>query len=171
MTHITRLTESDARDRLASLVELLADTVNAGASVGFLRPLDAELARRYWQDVLTAVGQGTRILLIACVDDEIVGSVQLDLCGKQNGGHRAEVQKLIVRSRQRRQGIATELMDAIEREARAADRSLLVLDTEAGSAAVPFYEALQWQRVGSIPAFALSTDGVPTPNVIYYKIL
>jgi acetyltransferase len=171
MTQITRLTESDARVHLASLANLLADTVNSGASVGFLRPLDAGLARTYWQEVLDAVGTGTRILLIASVDEEIVGSVQLDLCGKQNGGHRAEVQKLIVRSQQRRQGIARELMRAIEREARSAARSLLVLDTEAGSAAVPFYESLQWKRVGSIPDFALSTDGVPTPNVIYYKLL
>ena len=171
MTQITRLTESDARVHLASLADLLADTVNSGASVGFVRPLDADLARTYWQEVLDAVGKGTRILLIASVEEEIVGSVQLDLCGKQNGGHRAEVQKLIVRSQRRRQGIARELMRAIEREARAAARSLLVLDTEAGSAAVPFYDSLEWNRLGSIPEFALSTDGVPTPNVIYYKIL
>ena len=171
MVHITRLTESDARAHLATLIALLADTVNSGASVGFLRPLDAGLARAYWQDILAAVGRGTRILLIARVDGEIAGSVQLDLCEKQNGGHRGEVQKLIVRSQQRRQGIATELMRAIEAEARAAARSLLVLDTEAGSAAVPFYESLDWIRVGSIPDFALSTDGVPTPNVIYYKKL
>jgi GNAT superfamily N-acetyltransferase len=76
-----------------------------------------------------------------------------------------------VRSYYRRQGIASDLMHAIEREARAAARSLLVLDTEARSGAEPFYEMLQWQRVGSIPGFALNTDGVPTPNTIYYKMI
>ena len=171
MTQITRVDEAEGRSQLDRLVALLADTVNNGASVGFLRPLDANLARDYWQDVFTSVGKGTKILLIARTGDLVVGSVQLELCARQNSLHRAEVQKLIVLSRHRRQGIASLLMEAIEREARAATRSLLVLDTEARSGAEPFYESLQWQRVGSIPGFALSTDGVPTPNTIYYKAI
>jgi len=171
MVDITRLDEAGARRRLDDLAALLTDTVDNGASVGFLRPLDESLARGYWHEVCAAVGKGTRILLIACADGRLVGSVQLDLATRPNGRHRAEVQKLIVLSRDRRQGIATRLMEAIEREAQAAARSLLVLDTEARSGAEPFYESLQWQRVGSIPGFALSTDGVPTPNVIYYKMI
>jgi acetyltransferase len=158
MTDITRLTASDARAERDRLIALLADTVNHGASVGFLRPLDAALAC-------------DRILLVARSGGEIVGSVQLDLATRQNGVHRAEVQKLIVLSRCRRQGIASALMQAIEGEAHRAARSLLVLDTEARSGAEPFYESLQWQRVGSIPDFALNTDGVPTPNTIYYKMI
>src|SRR6185295_3410295 len=134
-------------------------------------PLDAALARDYWDEVGAAVERGTRILLVARSGGEIVGSVQLDLAMRQNGVHRAEVQKLIVLSRCRRQGIASALMQAIEGEAHRAARSLLVLDTEARSGAEPFYESLQWQRVGSIPDFALNTDGVPTPNTIYYKMI
>jgi ribosomal protein S18 acetylase RimI-like enzyme len=171
MTQITRLTESEARSQLDQFIALLADTVNNGSSVGFLRPLDANLARDYWHEVFASVGRGTKILLIARIDNEMVGSVQLDLCTRQNGLHRAEVQKLVVLSRYRRQGIASELMHAIEREAQAATRSLLVLDTEARSGAEPFYESLQWNRIGSIPNYALSTDGVPTPNTIYYKMI
>ena len=171
MTHITRLSESEARAQLDQFIALLADTVNSGASVGFLRPLDANLARDYWHEVFAAVGKGTRILLIARIDNHIVGSVQLDLCTRQNGLHRAEVQKLIVLSRCRRRGIASELMDAIEREAQAATRSLLVLDTEARSGAEPFYESLRWRRIGSIPGYALNTDGVPTSNTIYCKMI
>jgi acetyltransferase len=168
---INRLSESDAHAELDPLVALLADTVNTGASVGFLRPLDAAVARAYWCDVCAAVGKGARILLVGRVGGEVVGSVQLELCAKPNGLHRAEVQKLIVLSRFRRRGVATSLMQAIEAEARAAARSLLVLDTEAKSAGEPFYESLHWQRVGSIPNYALSTDGVPTPNAIYYKLI
>jgi acetyltransferase len=171
MAHIIRLDASDARRHLDQFVALLADTVDNGASVGFLRPLDAGLARGYWDEVFASMARGTKILLVATSDDQIVGSVQLELATRQNGRHRAEVQKLIVLTRHRRQGIASQLMDAIEREARAAARSLLVLDTEAGSVAEPFYDARQWQRVGSIPNFALSTDGVPTPNIIYCKMI
>ena len=171
MIDIIRLSASDARAVRDRLIALLADTVDHGASVGFLRPLDQAVARDYWNEVWAAVERGTRILLIARLGGEIVGSVQLDLALRPNGVHRAEVQKLIVLSRCRRQGIAGELMRAIEGEARAAARSLLVLDTEARSGAEPFYESQQWQRVGSIPGFALNTDGVPTPNTIYYKII
>ena len=171
MTQITRISEAEGRSQIDQFIGLLADTVNNGASVGFLRPLDTNLAHDYWHDVFTSVGKGAKILLIAREDALIVGSVQLELCARQNGLHRAEVQKLIVLSRCRRQGIASRLMDAIEREAQAATRSLLVLDTEARSGAEPFYESLRWQRVGSIPDFALSTDGVPTPNTIYYKAI
>ena len=169
MTTITRLTETDARARLDEFDALLADTVNHGSSVGFLRPMDAAIGRGYWHEVLAAVASGSKILLAARDGDTIVGSAQLELAMRPNGVHRAEVQKVIVRSSHRRQGIARALMEAIEREARAAGRSLLVLDTEVGAGAEPFYEALQWQRVGSIPGFALNTDGVPTPNTIYYK--
>ena len=171
MTPITRLDEPAARAARDQFIALLTDTVNHGASVGFLRPLDAGIARKYWEEVFASVGAGTKILLAAQVDDTIVGSVQLELAQRPNGVHRAEVQKLVVLSRYRRRGIASELMQAVEREARAAARSLLVLDTESGSGAEPFYETLHWQRVGSIPAFALNTDGVPTPNVIFYKMI
>ena len=171
MTDITRLTESDARAHLDQFIAWLTDTVDHGASVGFLRPLDATLARDYWHEVFAAVARGTRILLIARIGHDIVGSVQLDLAMRPKGRHRADVHMLIVGSRGRRLGIASYLRPAIDREARAAARTLLVLDTEARSGAEPFYEALQWQRVGSIPNFALNTDGVPTPNTIYYKMI
>ena len=171
MIAITRLTEPDARALLDQCAALLADTVDHGASVGFLRPLDGGIARDYWDEVLGGVARGTKILLAARQDGRLVGSVQLELAMRPNGRHRGEVQKLIVLSSHRRQGIASALMAAIEREARAAQRSLLVLDTEMGSGAEPLYESLGWQRVGSIPGFALNTDGVPTPNTIYYKTI
>ena len=72
-------------------------------------------------------------------------------------------------ARCRRRGIARQLMQAIEAQARDAGRTLLVLDTESGSDAVPFYESQGWERCGSIPDFALSADGVPTANILYYK--
>ena len=94
MTTITRLAESDARARLDDLVALLADAVNSGSSVGFLRPMDAGIARDYWLEVLAAVASGSRILLAARDGHELVGSAQLDLAGRPNGVHRAEVQKV-----------------------------------------------------------------------------
>jgi acetyltransferase len=169
MADIVRLTAAHVQAESAALMALLEDAVNHGASVGFLRPLDHDLCRAYWDEVGAAVAGGGRILLAAREAGEIVGSVQLDLSPKQNGRHRAEVQKLLVLARWRRRGIARHLMRAIEDQARAAGRSLLVLDTESGSAAVAFYDSLGWERCGSIPDFALSADGVPTANILYYK--
>jgi acetyltransferase len=168
MADIIRLSATEAQRYLEELVLLLEDAVNNGASIGFLRPLKLNAARDYWRDTFNAVANG-RVLLIARADNRVIGSVQLDLCGKENGSHRAEVQKLLVLTRYRRQGLAKQLMEAIELAARESQRSLLVLDTEAGSGAVPFYESLRWLRAGSIPDYAMSADGVPTPNVIYYK--
>lgn len=166
---ITRLTEADALADIDALIALLTDTVDHGASVGFLRPMDAAIARAYWDEVIDGVARGSKVLLAGRMDDRLVGSVQLEFAGRPNGRHRAEVQKLIVATSHRRRGIAKQLMQVIEREAVVAGRWLLVLDTELGSGAAPLYEALGWQRVGSIPSFATNTDGVPTPNVIYFK--
>ncbi len=171
MYSIQRIDESEARTHFAAFLDLIDDAVNGGASIGFLRPLDRSLAKDYWEDVFAAIGRGTRLLLVASVGTEIVGSVQLDLCQKQNGIHRAEVQKLLVLTRYRRQGIAAALMHAVEKEAAAAARSLLFLDTEQRSEGEPFYESQQWIRCGSIPGYALSADGVPTANVIFFKAI
>jgi acetyltransferase len=163
--------DAAAQTMQPQLIELLADAVNNGASVGFLRPLDQERATHYWQGVFTDINAGSRVLLVAKTGDKIIGTVQLDLSHKQNGSHRAEVQKLLVLSSYRRQGVASQLMRAIEREAKALGRWLVVLDTELECAADRLYRSLNWIECGSIPSFALSTDGAPTANVIFYKSL
>src|SRR4051812_18892298 len=122
MRDIRRLSADEAGKVLAQLVTLLQDAVNDGASVGFTQPLPADAAERYWQDAIREVAQGSRILLAALHEGAVVGSVQLGLCTRPNGLHRAEVQKLLVHTRCRRQGIARALMAAIEQEARAARR-------------------------------------------------
>jgi hypothetical protein len=61
------------------------------------------------------------------------------------------------------------------REAEAAalelGRTLLVLDTEAGSHAEDVYKHLGWTPCGGVPGYALSTAGVPRANAYYYKTL
>ena len=169
MHSIERLTEEQARAVLPELVALMQDAVHDGASIGFLAPLSAEVAEAFWRDVIREVGQQSRILLIARRDDDVVGTVQLGLCTRPNGLHRAEVQKLFVHTRWRGQGIAKALMSAIEQEARAAGRNLLVLDTEQGKTAQAMYECSGWNRVGEIPDFARSPDGHLHDTVIFYR--
>ncbi len=156
---IDRPHADEAQGVLPQLVALLRDAVHDGASIGFTQPLATDVAERYWQDVFHEVGKGSRILLATRREGVVVGTVQLNLCTRPNGLHRAEVQKLLVHTRWRRQGIASALMSAIEQEARAVQRSLLYLDTEPHKPAAAMYERTGWIRAGEIPGYACSPDG------------
>ena len=165
---ITPDTFAEVRSRLSAL---LLDAVGHGASVGFLATIDDGEADAYWRGVEAAVAEGTRLLLVAGVDADVHGSVQLDLCQRKNGINRAEVQKLIVHSAARRRGIAMSLMAALEGEALARERGVLFLDTEAGAPAEVLYRTLGYTFVGGIPEYACTPRGRWTSNAIYYKTL
>ena len=159
--------ESSLRE---GLVALLQDCVDNGASVGFLAPLKAETARRYWEGIFAALDDNLT-LWTATDNGRVVGSVQLSRCGKENGRHRAEVQKLFVLTSHRGQGIASRLMETLETFARAQGITLLTLDTEAGSGAESLYQRLSYQRVGEIPDYAANPDGELHATALYFKIL
>jgi ribosomal protein S18 acetylase RimI-like enzyme len=97
--------------------------------------------------------------------------VQLALATKENGRHRAEVQKLLVHTRFRRRGIARSLMSAVEKAALRMGRTLLVLDTEEGSPAERPYEKCGYARAGIIPQYARSAEGSLISTVIFYRLL
>ncbi|WP_409525888.1 GNAT family N-acetyltransferase [Nitrincola sp. MINF-07-Sa-05] len=169
MITIRRITTTEP-DTLVQLSELLIDAIEGGASVGFLSPVSRSSIENYWQGVFAALANGF-VLLIAEEQGRIVGSVQLDPCQKENGRHRAEVQKLFVLRSHRGHGISSLLMQAVEHQAVELDRSLLHLDTLAGSAAESIYQHLGWQRAGEIPDYAAEPGGVLFPTVIFYKQL
>ena len=66
------------------------------------------------------------------------------------------------------------LMQAVEAAAAQRGRSLLVLDTETGSAGQHLYAALGYTAIGEIPQYAIATQGVDHGKVgstFMYKIL
>ena len=168
---LQQLSATEARNHIHGLVELLRDSVESGASVGFLLPISSTAAESYWSDVLYQLESGQRVLLIARDDNHIVGTVQLELASKQNALHRAEVQKLLVHTRNRNQGIARMLMTGIEKVARGLNRTLLVLDTLKGSDAEKLYGKWGYTRLGAIPNYARVSDSSLQPTVIFYKVL
>jgi ribosomal protein S18 acetylase RimI-like enzyme len=97
--------------------------------------------------------------------------VQVQLASKENASHRGEVQKLLVHRRFRRKGIARELMGAVETVALECGRTLLVLDTELGSAAQRLYEDLGYIRVGIILRYARRGNGALHDTVMFYRLL
>jgi GNAT superfamily N-acetyltransferase len=153
-----------------AFMELLRDSVDSGASIGFLAPLPATEGRDFWRAVRSELAAG-RILLGAYADGKLVGSVQLAPVAKPNGRHRAEVQKLLVLQAFRGRGIAKALMAALERKAGELGRWLLVLDTVPRQPAEKLYERLGYVRAGVVPDYAESSSGGFDPTVIFYKRL
>ena len=173
MTTTLEMLDADAvRARERELVDILVDSVDGGASVGFLPPLARAEAAGYWRSVAEAIADGSRVLLVAGpTGAPATGTVQLDLCTRANGLHRAEVVRLLVHRAARRQGLGRMLMEAIEAEARRRERTTLVLDTREGDPSEILYRSLGWQCAGVIPRYARSADGALDGSAFYYKIL
>jgi GNAT superfamily N-acetyltransferase len=153
---------------IPQLGALLQDAVDNGAPLGFLAPLRPETATRYWDGVFAAIG-GDRIVWVAESDDRVVGTVQLELCAKESGRHRAEVQKLAVLQSHRGRGISSLLMAAAEKFAAAQDRTLLILNAPEGSKAEAIYRHRGWQVAGRIPGYAVGYDGMLVATMYLYK--
>jgi len=157
--------------RSDELGRLLCDSVNGGASVGFLLPLDRDHAWAYWMDVSRGIATGAVQLLVLEQGDELVGTVQLREAHRTNGRHRAEVAKLMVRSLYRQQGHGRQLMLAVQALARGRGRTTLVLDTRSGDRAERLFVALGWVKSGEVPAFARNADGSLHAATFYHLIL
>jgi GNAT superfamily N-acetyltransferase len=168
---ISELDSATTQRAAGALGALLRDAVEGGASVAFVLPLPEAVVADYWAHVAADVGRGTRVLLGAWAGDRLVGTAQIDLVQRPNALHRAEVQRVLVHSTARRRGIGRALMLSIENAARARGRTLLVLDTQAGSAAEPLYRGLGYTEAGRIPRYAATPDGMLISTVIFYKHL
>ncbi|QOV34060.1 GNAT family N-acetyltransferase [Streptomyces ferrugineus] len=166
---VTRLDETQLLDRAEDLADLLMDTVDDGASVGFLAPLDPGAALAWWKERAAAVGAGRLAVWVAHMGGRTVGTVGLDFPDKPNSGHRAELVKLMVHRHARGQGLGRRLLTTAEEAAIEAGVTLLHLDTETDSRAERLYESAGWTRAGVIPDYAASPAGVLWPTTIYYK--
>jgi GNAT superfamily N-acetyltransferase len=152
------LTPQQARARRVALVDLLIDAVEGGASVNFVRPMTRAKAEAWWEGALASHARGERLIFTAEAGGRVDGTVQLILASQENQAFRAELSKMLVHSRARRQGLGTALMRAAEDEARRIGRTLLTLDTEAGSAGERLYARLGWTKFGEVPGYATSAD-------------
>ena len=165
---IERLTAAQAADAIDELIELLRDSLEHGAWLGFALPLQSDQAWRYWTQVIADVDREARVLLVAYQAGQIVGAVQLEPATTRNAPHRAEVQKLLVHSRARRQGIGRALMQAIGAVAFEMGRRLLVLNTRKGNHAEQLYRQIGYIRAGEIPRYTCNLDGELSNTVFYY---
>jgi GNAT superfamily N-acetyltransferase len=153
------------------LADLLVACVAEDASLEFLPPLSRDRAIGFWKQTSAAVAAGSRVLLVAWRDGVLAGSVTLDLATAQNQPHVAAIQKLLVDPAARRAGIGRALMRRAEQAARGHGRTILSLDTRAGSAAEALYRAESWQELGRIPGFEVDAARRPHDTVFFWKPL
>ncbi|RCS23764.1 N-acetyltransferase [Phyllobacterium salinisoli] len=158
-----------ARSTLPALAEILTDCVNGGASVGFMEPFSSGDALPYWSRVASEVEAGNTVLLAAEHQGQIVGTVQLGMAQMPNQPHRADLKKLLVHRNARGLGLARQLMQNAETEARKRGKTLLCLDTATGSPAEAIYAHLGWQKAGIIPNYALFPDGSYCATTFFYR--
>jgi ribosomal protein S18 acetylase RimI-like enzyme len=156
--------------QIDELADVLIDCVEGGASVSFMHPLSHDRAVAFWRRVAHGVTAGERALLVAQDARGLCGTVQLVLDQPENQPHRADLSKLLVHRRARRQGLGAALMQAAETTARECGKTLLVLDTANGEAE-RLYERLGWERVGVIPGYALLPHGGLCGTTVYYRTL
>ena len=157
--------------QVEALADVLIDCIDGGAGISFMHPLAPAKARAFWRRIGDDVAEGRRALLIAEDGDGVVGTVQLVLDQPENQPHRADLSKMLVHRRARRQGLGAALMEAAEQMARDCGKTLLVLDTVTGSDAERLYERLGWVRVGTIPGYALQSRGGLAATTVFYKAL
>jgi len=168
---IRRLSAREARECVSALAEVLVDCVEGGASVSFMLPFTLAEAEEFFRNVADGVAQDERILLAAFVDSKLVGTVQIVTAMPPNQPHRADVSKLLVHRSVRRRGTGALLMRHTEHEARAAGKTLLVLDTATGGDAERLYERMNWVKGCVIPRYARFPDGQWGDTTIFWKEL
>jgi GNAT superfamily N-acetyltransferase len=146
------------------LAQLLLDAHASDMALGLAAPLTRERAAAAWREL-----RGT--VLAAFDGGVVVGAVCLTRTSAENGRHRAEVQKLVVRADVRGGGIGTKLLGAAAERANAEGITLLWLTTHAGTRSDAFYERSGWTRVGEIPGYARLPSGSLAANAFFYREL
>lgn len=168
---IRATTPAELERLLPAFVQLFCESVNGGASLGFLPPLAPEDGGTYWRSLHPELRTGRRLLLAAYAADHLVGSVQLALPSWPNARHRAELQKLFVATPLRGRGVGRSLVAALHDAARQHGRSLILLNTRRGDPTETFYQGLGYQAVGVTPGYTIGPAGERFDNLTLYQDL
>jgi GNAT superfamily N-acetyltransferase len=171
LVSIRVLNAAEAEARLDELSDILVDAVALGASVNFMAGFSSDEARAFWRNQLPGLLNGEKQLFVGDDGERLVATVILTFAPQPNAPHRAEVTKMLVLSRARRQGVGRRLLMTVEAEARKAGRTLLMLDTETGSAGDMLYRSCGWTEIGRVPGHAFRPDGRLAETTLFYKTL
>ncbi len=174
---IRTLDAAEAEARLAELADILVDAVAHGASVNFMAGFSHAEACAFWQGQIPGIAERERRLFVGEERKQgeqggrLVATAVLTFAHQPNAPHRAEIGKMLVHSSARRQGLGRRLLGAAEAAALAAGRTLLLLDTESGSAGDLLYRSGGWVEYGRVPGHAFRPDGRLAETTMFYKAL
>lgn len=169
---VRALDVGEAAARVSELADILVDAVAGGASVNFMAGFRHDEGLAFWRGQLPGVAEGgTRLIVGEDGGGRLVGTVLLFFARQPNAPHRAEVGKMLVHSSARRRGLGRRLLSAAEAAALEAGRTLLVLDTESGSAGDALYRRCGWTAAGGIPDHSYTTDGRLAEATVFFKAL
>jgi GNAT superfamily N-acetyltransferase len=168
---VRRLPAAEIRERADELAELVIHAARAAAmeeeTGAAVRPLDAV---GWTLDVADGAGR-LRIVLVAELDGEIVGAVQVLRPGTALKPHLAEISELMVHPRERGRGIGRALMRSAEEAALAWGASLLTLGASVNARGRGFYAGLGWRMAGVIPGYVPVRGGREADTAVYYKTI
>ncbi len=168
---VARLDAAAASSAVRALAAILVASVDDGASVSFLAPLDPARAEAFWRETARGVAEGREVLIVGWRDGRLAGTVTVTPAWQPNQAHRAAVSKLLVHPDARGAGLGNALMEAAERESLDLGRTLLTLDTAPGGASARLYHRRGYREAGRIPGYSLDRDGRREETVIFWRAL
>ncbi len=151
---VEMLTKLSKRD-LNELIDASETAITDGSGLGWAKVPPRAVLERYWKGVLVVP---SRQLFAARFEKVIAGSVQLVEPSSQREiwGFAASIDMHFVAPWARGHGLARELVEAVESEARKRKYKVLNLSVaESQSRAIEHYEKLGFARWGVHPKYAL----------------
>lgn len=161
---ITRLKEAD----LVSLCESTEDAIRDGIGFNWNTCPAREVLESYWKGVLLVP---ERDLIGARIDNTLVGSIQLvkPAASKQMEAFRASINNHFIAPWARGHGLAVELLNEAEEEAKRQGFSVLLLSVrETQKRAMALYEDHGFKCWGTLPYYE-SVSGKMLTGYHYYK--
>ena len=165
---IVELSAGEVRAAADELAQLLLDAHASNMALGLAGPLSREHAAKVWHDTAGLLDPACHVLLAAREDGRVFGTVQIVRATSENGGHRAEIQRLAVLGDRRGAGIGRALLGAAAERARALGLRVLWLTTHADTGSDLFYAAAGWTRLGVVPLYSARPDGTLAGGAFYY---
>ncbi|MGJ8526142.1 Acetyltransferase [Halomonadaceae bacterium LMG 33818] len=158
---------------VAALTRILIDSVDLGASISFMAPLSVKDASYFWlENVNPEVIDGHRVLMVAEVNGQVSGTVQVITAMPPNQPQRCEVAKMIVHPDARGKGLGRRLMEEAIAYGKRSGKTLMTLDTRTGDVAEHLYSTLGFEVAGVIPDFSYDPNGKALrPTTYMYRYL
>lgn len=166
-----RIAESLDGRAMDELCDATAAAIEDGGGFGWLIPPPRQVMESYYSGVVLVPG---RTLFLGLLDGVIAGSAQLTRPTRNNEAQAAActLMSAFVAPWARGHGLARELTEAVEEQARADGFGMINLDVrETQTAAIYVYESMGYVHWGTHPLYARLADGAIVPGRFYYKVL